>query len=110
MNLLAERENVVVMPKCSNVASEKSPSTVAGVAFCIASAWCELRHSPVSAVWHSAQVLAPTKLALSAACDGPSCPSVRLAIANAIPQRRRPLDRAGGRRCLLHDTIPAIGH
>ena len=41
MNLSPPRKKVVVTPKCSSEASEKSPSIVAVVAGCIASAWCE---------------------------------------------------------------------
>src|SRR5208283_2162427 len=51
----------------SSLASAKSPSTVASVAFCIASAWCEPFQRSASPVWQSAQIWPPTKLAGSSA-------------------------------------------
>ena len=42
MNLSPTRENVLTTPKFSTETPEKSPSTVAGVAFSIANAWCDV--------------------------------------------------------------------
>src|SRR6266850_191427 len=67
MNLSPEREKVVTTPRCSNRALTKSPSTVVSVAFCMASAWCELRQRSVSALWHPEQTWPPTNFAGSSA-------------------------------------------
>jgi hypothetical protein len=58
---------VVTTPNCSNRPSAKSPSTVASVAFCMASAWYEPRQLSVSAAWQPEQTWPPMNFAGSSA-------------------------------------------
>jgi hypothetical protein len=64
---LPVREKLVTMPEWLNLASAKSPCTVAAVAFCMASAWCEPAQRCASAAWHRAHTSPPTKPASSSA-------------------------------------------
>jgi hypothetical protein len=46
-------------PWCSKRAPLKSPSTLAGVALCRASAWCDPRQAVPASAWHAVQAALP---------------------------------------------------
>jgi len=63
-------KKVVVTPRCVTLAWSKLPSTVSGVAGCIARAWSDARYASASCGWHVAHLAPPTKVGGDAALAG----------------------------------------